>query len=94
MKEIGIAIFVLVMLVLMVLCIVMLIKNEVTYRQRIKILKAIEEYNNMCYEHEKISNVDYDDIEEYDSTFFRFWDWGYTRILPKDKFEIIKPYIK
>lgn len=27
-------------------------------------------------------------------TFYRWWDWGYTRILPKDKFEIIKPYLE
>lgn len=87
-------IFVLVMLIFMALCIVMLIKNEVTYRQRKKILKAIKEYENMCYKHGEISNVDFEDIENYDSTLFRIWDWGYTRILPKDKFEIIEPYIK
>ena len=39
-------------------------------------------------------SVDYDDKEDYDKTFWRLWDWGHTRILPKDKFEIIKPYIK
>ena len=94
MKDIRILVFVLVMLILMALCIVMLIKNEVIYRQRKKILKAIKEYENMCYKHGEISNVDCENIENYDSTLFRIWDWGYTRILPKDKFEIIKPYIK
>ena len=94
MTDIRILVFVLVMLILMALCIVKLIKNEVIYRQRKKILKAIKEYENMCYKHGEISNVDCENIENYDSTLFRIWDWGYTRILPKDKFEIIKPYIK
>lgn len=42
----------------------------------------------------KKNDVDYDDMENYVVTLWRLWDWGYTRILPKDKFEIIKPYIE
>ena len=37
--------------------------------------------------------VDYSDVEDFESTFNRLWDWGYKRILPPDKFEIIEPYI-
>jgi hypothetical protein len=36
----------------------------------------------------------FNDIEPFERTVFRLWDWGYKRILPKDKFEIIKPYLK
>jgi hypothetical protein len=47
-----------------------------------------------CIENHNYSYlVDYNDEESYEKTLFRLWDWGYTRILPKDKFEIIKPYI-
>ena len=33
------------------------------------------------------------DMEEYDQTFKRWWDWGYTRILPPAKYELVKPHI-
>lgn len=90
MREIVINILV----VMLLLCIVMMIKNEVTYHHRMRILKAIEEYENMCFDYERMNDVNCDDMENYVLTFLRIWDWGYTRILPKDKFEIIKPYIK
>ena len=83
-----------ILVVMLALVIVIMIKNEVTYHHHMMILKAIKEYQNMCREYGKISDVDYDDMENYACTLFRLWDWGYTRILPKDKFEIIKPYIK
>jgi hypothetical protein len=38
--------------------------------------------------------VDYDDMESYDETLFRLFDFGYENILPKEKYEIIRPYIK
>lgn len=38
--------------------------------------------------------VDFDDLEDIDRTIWRLWDWGYGRILPKEKLKIIKPYIK
>ena len=38
--------------------------------------------------------VDYSDMESVEETYKRFWDWGYKRILPPDKYRIIKPYIK
>ena len=39
------------------------------------------------------TEVTYKDMEDYIETVFRFWDWGYTRILPPDKFEKIQPYL-
>lgn len=69
-----------------------LIKNKNTYKNHIIIVDAIYEY---CIE----KNVDFAlfynmYIEDYDDTLNRFWDWGYTRILPPEQFELIKPYIK
>ena len=90
MKEVVINVLV----VTLFLCIMMLIKNEVTYHHRMRILKAIEEYKNMCFDYERMNDINCDDMENYVLTLLRIWDWGYTRILPNDKFEIIKPYIK
>lgn len=39
------------------------------------------------------TDVTYADMESYLRTIIRFWDWGYTRILPPDKFEKIRPYL-
>lgn len=38
--------------------------------------------------------VDLDDLEDSNKTFWRLWDWSYKRILPKEKFAIIEPYIE
>lgn len=69
-----------------------LIKNDNTYKNHVIIVDAIYEY---CIE----KNVDFAlfynmYMEDYDDTLNRFWDWGYTRILPPEQFELIKPYIK
>lgn len=69
-------------------------KNDNTYKQQVKILAAIRDYGIDCIYKGKQPMVNYDDVEEYDSTLYRFWDWGYKNILPKEKYEIIKPYIK
>ena len=88
------------MLVLLILLIIatlvllhlFLIKNEVTRNCRVIIVEAIEAY---LLDHiNETTLVDFDDMESHNDTFSRFWDWGYTRILPKDKYELIKPYIK
>lgn len=54
-------------------------------------------YAMLCYyDNEGIYayEVSPSDMETYDSTLWRLWDWGYTRILPKEKFELVKPYIR
>jgi hypothetical protein len=71
-----------------------LVKNENTCKQRKKINKAIYHYRIFCAREKITAEVDYVDNENYDKTLFRLWDWGCTRILPKEKYEIIKPYIK
>lgn len=85
---------------LVVCCIILLfgvfllIKNEITLRNRIKINEAIYDYLCACAVFDPDSAVDFTDTEHYMRTLFRLWDFGYKRILPKDKFEVIKPYIK
>ena len=72
--------------------VVLLIKTDNTYHQYMKILKAINKYGTDTGEHSKA--IEYmHSFEEYDKTLYRLWDWGCTRIVPKDVYEVIKPYI-
>lgn len=94
--EIILCIFIIAFLLVTILCLILLLKNENTYKQHEIILTAI--YNYRIDLHSKGIHydfrVDYDDTEPYDKTFYRWWDWGYSNILPPDKFEILKPYIE
>lgn len=78
-----------------ILSILAFIKNDVTYRHHKMIGNAIYAYNMrmILYGGSGESQVGYDDMESYNETFLRFWDWGPTRILSPEKYEIIKPYI-
>lgn len=80
--------------ILIAFLIVLAFKNVNTLNNRLRILDAINKYHADCIRKVIEPSVDYGDKEDYDKTLWRLWDWGYTRILPKDKFEIIKPYIK
>ena len=81
--------------VIIILLIVALVKNEVTYRNRLKILNAIFRYDldqidlGICYFPDLVS-----EMESYDKTLWRWWDWGYTKILPPNYFKLIKPFIE
>ena len=75
----------------------LLIKNENACKNQLIIADAIYDYGvEMITEGCSYADlaVDFDDMESYRKTLFRLWDWGYKRILPPDKFEFVKPYIK
>lgn len=83
--------------IVFILCEIAIVKNINTYNNHDKIGEAIYKYKLICIQNhdwDALHRVEYKDVEDYMKTFWRFWDWGYTRILPKDKFEIIKLYIK
>jgi hypothetical protein len=69
------------------------IKNEVTYRNHSRILTAIRKSAYETGDVER-ANFLFPFIEPYYKTLFRFWDFGYENILPKEYFELIKPYIR
>lgn len=82
-------------------CALFVIKNNIALSNQTKISNAIYEYRKHLLELgilpddvPKDQAVDYDDMESIDSTIFRFWDFGCTRILPKEKYELVKPFIK
>ena len=70
-------------------------KNENVYKNHVIITRAIFAYKMYCLKEDYKAqyDVNYEDMERYSRTLLRFWDWGYKHILPKDKFEIIKPFI-
>lgn len=69
----------------------LLIKVDVSYRNHIKILNAIEEF---MYDdnYEEALRIMWE-MEDLSKTLWRLWDWGRKNILPKDDYELIKPYI-
>jgi hypothetical protein len=75
-------------------CIAFVVKNFVAYNHRGKIYDAISRYRSHCYINQIEPIVNYADVEDYDTTWLRLWDWSNKRILPKEKFEAIKPYIR
>lgn len=77
---------------MIILCVYLFIKNLWTYHVRSKIATAIYQYqinNPIQYNY----YVTYD-LEYYNKTLFRLWDWGYKRIVPKEIYDRIKDYIK
>ena len=75
-------------------CFFMLYRNHVTFKNQNIISAAIHDYHLYELHYDREWLVDYEDKEAYDQTLWRLWDFGYTRILPKEKYEIVKEYIK
>lgn len=81
-------------LIVALITIFMMVKNNNTLNKRFIIADAIFEYNVDIINGIVIGSLmSYDDMESYDRTLWRLWDWGYKHILPKDKYELIKDYI-
>lgn len=82
-------------LLVFVLLVLAVIKNEVTFRNRMRILDAIYDYDINCIREDRGSDyIEWNHMESYDDTFSRFWDWGYKHILPEEDFKKIEKYIK
>lgn len=78
----------------MIICVIAFFKNNNTYRNSQIILNAICDYQLDCINNGNYNYlVDYSDMKSYDDMFNNVFDWGYTNVLLKEKFEIIKPYI-
>lgn len=97
MFEIIMAIILVALVIAVILTIIIGFKNDVTYKNHKIITDAIYNYRVdmiISGKYEQRDLVDYQDMETYNKTLFRLWDWGYKKILPKDKFELVKPYIE
>jgi hypothetical protein len=71
----------------------MLIKNEITFRNQKTIADAISKFANETEEFDKALCLLHN-MEHYVKTLCRLWDFGCKNILPKEDYELIKPYIK
>lgn len=83
-----------ILIALLIFTCVFLAKNNNTFENLTIIINAIGAYRLDCIDHYINPEVDYRDMKDYDTVFWCLWDWGYTNILPADKFEVIAPYIK
>ena len=73
----------------------LLARNNLTYKNRIKISNAIYKYNIDMIAQNKYDNIlNYGCLESYDETLHRLWDFGCENIVPKDVYELIKDYIE
>ena len=97
MIDIILKVWVVILIIALIICWFIMLRIPVVDHNRDVIIEAIYQYRIHCmYKHmlSDMNSVRYSDMEDVGKTLFRFWDWGFTRILPKDKFEMIKPYIK
>lgn len=82
------------LILVIVFCIYMMLKNENTFRVHKLLLNAIYLQNiekiNVGKFEKKIS---FDVIENYDKTFWRLWDWSYKRCVSPDVLQELKPYL-
>lgn len=75
-----------------VFCILMIFKCDNTEKQQLKILRAIDKWVNYTEDYETATAY-VRSMECFETTLFRLWDWGCTRIVPMNVYEEIKPYI-
>ena len=77
------------------LCGVMRIKNEVTYKNCVIILNAIHKYNiNMMETYDLDKLIPFSEMKSYNRVFYNLFDWGYKNIVPKDVYPLIEPFIE
>ena len=77
----------------MLILLILGFKNNNAFKQTQIIINAIYNYHLSCISNRSESLVEYEDMKPYDNVWLNLFDWGYTNILPKEKFEIIKPFI-
>lgn len=68
-------------------------RNELVFKNHCIIIDAITCYRLSHLLSSDINKVCFEDMESYSTTLLRLTDFGYTNILPKDKYELVKPYI-
>ena len=79
----------------LVYCLFMLVRVEIVYRNRLKIINAIEKYNEDRINHYDYENlISYDCLEDFEKTTRRLWDFGYKRTVSEDVFRKIYGYLK
>ena len=70
------------------------LKNENTLINQLIIYKAIDLYEYDCFKYDIVPKISKEDVKHYLSAFFTLNDWGYKNLLPKKKYNLLRPYIK
>lgn len=82
-------------MIVLVTLVTLEVKNNVTCYQRCKIMDAIHYYNEACiFDGRYQDQIDYNCMKSYDAMLFNPFDWGCKHALSRDKYELVKPYIK
>lgn len=79
---------------LILFAIIAIIKKEVTIKNHCKVCRAIQGYRAVCRSTNRKPVVSSEDMVEFEKSAKRIFDWGCKNILPKDKFELIKPFLE
>ena len=74
--------------------VILLLKNNNTYKNRIILLNAIAKHNCAAMREDQCDKlIDYGCIESYYTTLFNLFDWGYKNLVPRDVYKRIEPFI-
>lgn len=92
--EVGAVVFVCMALAEVVYSGLLMIRNELAYKQFIRLSDAVYSYINECILQEIQPVVQFSDFADYDDIASRVWDWSDKGILPPEKYEIIKSFLK
>lgn len=77
-----------------ILSFILFIKNIRTYNLRMNINYAIFRYRIDCIDKNIKSIVDWEDMVSYSHMLLKLWDWSDKDVLSKEKYEVIKPYLR
>ena len=69
-------------------------KSDNTLDKRRAICVAIYKYRRDCILSDKPALINFEDMEPFEATLLRVWDFGHENILPEEKYNLIKEYIK
>ena len=69
------------------------VRAEVIYWQYQRIYKALYWYNRIALDNGIPNQTWFDDVVPFNTFMWRFWDFDCKHILPKEKFELVKPYL-
>lgn len=82
-------------------CCFLMIRAKVSEINHLKILDAIFKYQKhfltpgvFLKDIPDDQRVEFDDMESFEATMWRFWDFGCTRILPKEKYKLVESFIE
>lgn len=91
----------LLVIVVALLGLILLYKNEITYKNFMILEDAIHSYNlsvlytnNLSFDKGDLLPYEESFIKSYYVALFNMFDWGYDNLVHTDTYEKIKPYIK